>query len=401
MKQDKPTTHDSRLEFQAVVVLALGFGLVGLDRFMITTLFPVIAKDLSLDYGDIGIITGALAIAWGVAALFMGNLSDRIGRRKILVGSLVVFSLLIGLSGLAGGLAFLVLIRVLMGLADGAYVPASIAATIEVSPLHRRGRNIGLQQMMVFLFGLGFAPLLIPPLLQVINWRWVFVLITIPGLILTWFTWRIIPPHVPSTASVAHHERTHWSDLRSVFAYSNIRIGMGLMLASLTVVTVSAFLPHYLMEHLHLSFAQMGTVMSAIGFGAMAGSVALPWLSDRVGRKPAMLTGNVIVLVSLALLSLTGPDVTLLFACIFFMMFGVLAIITLTVGPLCPETVPPHLIATSSGLIIATGELFGGGLAPILMGTVAKNFGIEHILWLPMAAMVISFVLCTRLRLPR
>ena len=64
-------------------------------------MFPVIAKDLKLGYGDIGVITGALAIAWGFAALLMGSLSDRIGRRKVLVGALVLFSLLIGASGLA------------------------------------------------------------------------------------------------------------------------------------------------------------------------------------------------------------------------------------------------------------------------------------------------------------
>ena len=90
-------------EFGAVIVLALGFGLVGIDRFLISTLFPVIARDLHLSYGDIGTITGALAIAWGIAALVMGNMSDHIGRRRVLTGSLIVFSLLIGASGLATG----------------------------------------------------------------------------------------------------------------------------------------------------------------------------------------------------------------------------------------------------------------------------------------------------------
>src|ERR1700682_3588369 len=91
-------------ELASVTVLALGFGLVGIDRFLISTMYPTIARDLHLGYGDIGTITGALAIAWGVAALIMGNLSDRIGQRRVLVASLVAFSLLIGASGLAAGL---------------------------------------------------------------------------------------------------------------------------------------------------------------------------------------------------------------------------------------------------------------------------------------------------------
>jgi predicted MFS family arabinose efflux permease len=116
----------TRHEVLSVLILSLGFGLVGIDRFLISTMYPTISRDLHLGYGDIGTITGVLAIAWGVAALIMGNLSDRIGQRCVLVVSLVAFSLLIGASGLAAGLSGLVLVRVVMGFADGAYTPASI-----------------------------------------------------------------------------------------------------------------------------------------------------------------------------------------------------------------------------------------------------------------------------------
>jgi MFS family permease len=185
MRRTLDTAHvNERHEIQAVAVLALGFGLVGIDRFLITTLFPVIAHDLHLSYGDIGAITGALAIAWGISALFMGNLSDRIGRRRVLTVSLVVFSLLIGASGLATGLLSLIAVRVVMGLADGAYTPASIAGTLAASPPQRSGRNIGIQQMMMPLFGLGLAPLFIAGVLRYIEWRLVFLIFVIPELLL-------------------------------------------------------------------------------------------------------------------------------------------------------------------------------------------------------------------------
>src|ERR1039458_1579754 len=117
-----PNMNSARMrELSTVAILTLGFGLVGIDRFLISTLFPTIAHDLHLGYDDIGTITGALAIAWGIAALFMGNLSDRIGRRLVLVGALVVFALLIGASGLATGLMSLIAVRLVMGFADGAY----------------------------------------------------------------------------------------------------------------------------------------------------------------------------------------------------------------------------------------------------------------------------------------
>jgi MFS family permease len=94
---------DLKYEWKAVLLLSFGFGLVGIDRFMIMPLFPVMMKDLHLDYQDLGHITGALALAWGVSALFMGSLSDRVGRRRVIVPAPIVFSLLAGTSGLATG----------------------------------------------------------------------------------------------------------------------------------------------------------------------------------------------------------------------------------------------------------------------------------------------------------
>jgi len=395
MRQINGVVTSTRLEFQTVTILALSFGLVGLDRFMISTLFPVIAKDLALDYRDIGTITGALAIAWGVSALFMGNLSDRIGRRKVLVGSLVVFSILIAINGLATGLISLIFARVLIGLADGAYVPASIAETMAVSPPERSGRNVGLQQMTALLFGLGFAPLLIPPLLHVIDWRWIFAIFVPPGLLLAWLAYRILPER-SADGSAGRTQRADWA---AVLKFTNVRIAMALMLAWLTcLVTISAFLPSFMLDHLGLSFTQMGVVMSAIGFGSALGTIVLPWLSDRFGRKAIMLTGTAIVGVSLIGLVFSGPDVPRLFFFLFFAMFGNLALITLTVGPLCAEAVPPGLMATASGVVIAVGELFGGGLAPVLAGIVAHNFGIQHVLWLPIVVIALAFLLCIGIR---
>src|SRR5690348_17389872 len=95
---------DSSYELKAVLILSLAFGLVGLDRFILPPLFPAMMKDLGLNYQDLGNIVGILAIAWGASAVFVGGLSDRIGRRGVLVPAVVLFSLLSVLSGVATGL---------------------------------------------------------------------------------------------------------------------------------------------------------------------------------------------------------------------------------------------------------------------------------------------------------
>jgi predicted MFS family arabinose efflux permease len=377
-------------EFRIVTVMALGFGLVGIDRFLIATMYPVIARDLHLSYADIGVITGVLALAWGVSALFTGNASDRLGRRVVLVGSLIVFSALIGASGLATGLAGLVAVRLVMGLADGAYTPSSIAATLEVSASHRRGLNIGIQQMMLPLCGLGVAPLLVSVLLKLINWRWVFVLFVLPGLALAYGVSRLFLDSGSSTSrgSLAQLRLRDWLD---VLKFRNVVLGGGLMLCWLTcLITTSAFLPNYFVDYLNLPFGRMSTVMSAIGLGSTVGTIALPWLSDFTGRKPIMVGSTIGALVSLLLLARTGAQPNTLFAWLFTLHFFNNALITLTVGPLCSESVPPALMATASGVVIAIGELIGGGLTPIVVGQIAQRIGIEHILRVPCVALLLA-----------
>jgi len=195
-----PSSWDRAYEFKVVVLMTLGFGLVGLDRFILNPLFPVIQKELHLNYQDLGLISGVLALAWGGASVISGPLSDRYGRMQVMLPAILVFSLLSGVTGLATGLVSMMLVRCLMGLAEGGYVPSSIVATIEASKPSRMGLNIGIQQMAAPFVGLGLGPLIAVALLDVLpSWRWVFVVVALPGLLLAYLIFRVMR-HAPVSA---------------------------------------------------------------------------------------------------------------------------------------------------------------------------------------------------------
>lgn len=391
---------DFGYEWKAVTLLCLGFGLVGIDRFMILPLFPVISKDLGLNYQQLGQVTGVLAIAWGVAALFMGNLSDRYGHRKVIIPAIIVFSLLAGFSGLATGVGSLMLIRALIGFAEGAYTPSSIVATLDASKPTRQGMNIGIQQAALPLFGLGIAPILVTQLLKVVEWHWIFAMVSIPGLIVAYLLYRTLR-NTPSAAA-AIHTATHdasphkWSD---VFKYRNIPLNMIGMLCWLTnLVVLSALLPSYLIDYLHLSLEQMGLVLSAIGFGGTLGTLVMPALSDRIGRKPVMIISVIGAGIGLFFLMRTGADPYILFAGLFVTLFFIFSMICLTVGPLSAESVPAKLMSTASGIVVGTGEIFGGGIAPVIAGYVAQHFGIQYIMHLAAVALVLGLFVALALK---
>src|SRR3954469_24337024 len=183
---------DTSYEVKIILILSLAFGLVGLDRFILPVLFPSMMGELHLTYADLGNLVGILAVAWGVAAFAMGYLSDRLGRRKVLIPAVVLFSALSALSGMATGLLSLLVIRAVMGLAEGPVASTGVAVAVEASHPKRRGLNNGVFQCMISLFGLALGPLIATQLLQITSWRNVFMIVGVPGLILAFFMWSII-----------------------------------------------------------------------------------------------------------------------------------------------------------------------------------------------------------------
>jgi MFS family permease len=255
-----------RYEYKAVALLSAGLGLVGLDRFILNPLFPLIAKDLHLNYQDLGIISATLALCWGLASLFSGTWSDVVGCKRVLVPAIIVFSLLAGLSGLASGLASLMLIRGMMGFAEGAYLPASIVATIAASKPTRIGLNVGLQQMTQPLVGLAFGPVIAVIFLQFVSWRWIFGFVAIPGLLLSIAFARVLLPDKPLVTQLP--SRARQSRFR-MLRYRNVLLNtLGMFCWLSCLVVLSAFMPNYLTDYLGLTIEAMGFVLAGIGVEA-------------------------------------------------------------------------------------------------------------------------------------
>lgn len=399
---DSAKAWDTKYEWKAVCLLTLGFGLVGLDRWVIADLAGAKASTMVADLhlknppADIGNLVAALGLAWGVSALFMGGLSDRLGRKKVLVPALIVFSLLSGFSGLTGGLMAMFMMRALMGVSEGAFCPTSFATVAEASKPSRRGFNIGLQQSAFALFGLGFGPIIATQLLQHMSWRWVFGIVGIPGLIIALLVALTIrePATITSKMTAAQKAVAPKFSVSALFAHRNVALSMiGLLCAMCGIFVISAFSPAYLTGYLKLTDQQMGFVASAIGFGGFAGQWGLPWASDFLGRRLMAILGFLVGAVFLVLFMRTdGSNLPLLFILLFIsagFAFGLLALIT---GPIAAEAAPLGMIASTTGAIVAVGEIFGGGVAPGLGGFLAGKYGIQYTLYLALAGLIVGVI---------
>jgi MFS family permease len=285
-----------------------------------------------------------------------------------------------------------------MGVSEGAYTPASIAATVEASKPSRRGFNLGIQQELFAVLGLGFGPIIATQLLTVVpSWREVFLLVSLPGFLLAWLMFRTLRDTQGSLQSEAVAGRDErWQD---VFQHRNVPLNMIGMCCMLTCLLVmSTMVPSYLVDYQHLGTQQMGFVMSGIGFGGFLGQLLLPGLSDRVGRKTVVLVSYVGTFLSLALMLTVGADPVLLFALLFLASFFNNSMICLNVGPLTSEAVSASYTSTATGIVVGTGEVFGGGIAPSLAGFIAKHFGIQFTFYLALGGLLIGFLFALFLR---
>lgn len=388
----RPTpAHDLKNERRTLVLLAIGFGLVGLDRWMIAPLFPHMMKDLGLGYQQLGSLIGILSITWGVFSTVMGRLSDHIGRRKIMIAAMVMFSLLSSFSGFATGFASLLLIRALMGVAEGAFTPTSIAAVGEASHPTRRGRNQGLQLSMFALMGLGLAPIIATQLLRVVpSWHWVFAVSAIPGLIMALLITTMLrdaPQAAPVNRSGAQASATpRWSEL---FRSRNVVLAMlATFCAMAGIFVIGAMVPNYLVDYLHLDTSQMGFVVSAIGFGGFLGEFGLAALSDYAGRRLTSVVAFAGAAISLYVFASIGANPWTLFIVLFVVSFFALGMLGVLTGPIATEAAPAGLVASAIGITSGAGEIFGGGIAPAIAGYIAQHNGIQFTLQFALGGLI-------------
>jgi len=197
----------------------------------------------------------------------------------------------------------------------------------------------------------------------------------------------------PEQKTVHQTVTAHNGNWRDVLKSRNIVVAMiGLFCAMTVVFVLSAMLPLYLTGYLGFDTQRMGIVLSAIGFGGFFGQFGLPGLSDFIGRRNAAMLGFAGAAVLMFMFRSLGADPVQLFVVLGLTSFLAFGLVSLLSGPIATEAAPLGMVATSIGVVVGAGEIFGGGIAPSIAGFVAAHFGIQNILWLPIFGVILGVV---------
>lgn len=155
-------------------VLSAATFLIFFQAYMVAPLIPRLSAVFGVSGQTIGLIVPAYMIPYGVSTLLEGLLSDRLGRRRIMLASLLAFVVLTALTATAQSASQLILWRLMTSLGASGVVPLALALLGTLFPYEQRGRPLGwLFGAMAggMAFGSTFGALLEP----FIGWRGIFL----------------------------------------------------------------------------------------------------------------------------------------------------------------------------------------------------------------------------------
>jgi len=396
MSRDSSKRYDSAL----IAILFFSWGTVFLDRMSQLYLAPYIAPEFHLTHEQVGMLASALAITWAVSTLFFGALSDRFGRRVILIPAVFAFSVLSWLSGMVHSFHQLLLVRALMGIAEGPTWSIMTALVEESSHPSRRGRNIGIVVSAAALVGLAVAPVLSTQVAARFGWRWAFFACGLPGFLMGVLIWKFVKEPARGAGPVLHGHAIKFKDYFSVLRYRNVWLccaGAAGFVSWLFLDNV--FAPLYITEVAHQTPTTAGFLLGASGLGMFFFGLFFPALSDRIGRKPVLLVAAAMAtLVPLSLLISPLYSYPWLLAIILLLVNAGQGMPALIMVLVPTESVPPQFAATSIGLATFTGEIFGATLAPVLGGALAQQRGLAAPLWLSAGGTILVFLVALFLK---
>lgn len=339
------------------LVLGLGslsaFGPLSMDLYL--PALPRLADDLGVS-DAVGQLTMSLCmIGLALGQLLAGPLSDRLGRHRPLVGGVALFALTSLLCAVAPGIASLLVLRFLNGLAGGAGIVIARAMV--------RDRSSGVEAARLFsllMLVTGAAPVLAPllgsQLLHVTDWRGVFVALGAIGAALTVVAWRM-----PETLPL---RRRHGGGLAA------LRGGLGRVLSdgrTLAAIGAVAFGTCGMFTYISL-----GSFVFEEGYGLSPTAYAALFAVNAVSIVALGQVGAVLV-------RRTGP-LRLLAAGVAVALVGALGVLVLVLAdaPVGAVLVPLLLVVAPVGLIAPNGTAIALERHARDAGTASAVLGLLH-----------------------
>ena len=275
ISQEAATAPDSR-RWWALAVLVMAQFVTILDAAIVNVALPSIQADLGFSQGDLQWVVTAYTILFGGVLLLGGRLADLLGRRRLFVAGMAVFTVASLFNGLAWNDTALIVGRAVQGLGAALLVPAALSVLVTIFPEGReRNRALGIWAAATAGGG-SFGLLLGGVLTDALSWEWIFFInIPIGALVI-----GLTPLFLPESRAELAERRLDFTGAASITG------GLMLLVYALTRAAETSWTAT---ETIVLLAASVGLIVAFVFIEARA---AAPLLPLRIFRLRSLTASN-------------------------------------------------------------------------------------------------------------
>jgi sugar phosphate permease len=387
----------TKTRWLVLLLISLMYMITYMDRTGISIAAPAMAKEFGLSQTALGIVFSVFLWAYALGQIPLGSLADRLGPRLVLLIIVPFWSVMTAMTAIAGGIASLIVMRFVFGLAEAGAFPAATRAMQLWFPKAERGIVHGVTHSFSR-FAVAVVPFIAVSIMVAFGWRWIFYVFGAAGLLWSvafYFLYRNLPEEDAKVnqselaqirgrdpdgaikpVDLHQHLAPPW---RVIFRSANMwYIAAGYCCFYYGTYFFMTWFPTYLLEYRHLSLKSVGLLASLPLLAGMVGDIVGGTLTDTVYRKtgklkfarrivaaPAMLVSGA-CLIPAAMTHFAWTAILCLTASLFFL--------ELVISPAwaVPMDVGGEFSGTVSGVMNMAGSL-AASLSPIIFGSLVQR----------------------------
>jgi MFS family permease len=367
---------DSRAR-HAFIAAAMGWMLDSFDVMLYAMVGAALINDptLHLSLQTNGLLGSVTQLAAAAGGIVFAVLADRLGRKRALMGAILIYSIFTAACGFAQTVVQLAVFRVFLGLGMGGEWGTGAALVSESFPAKHRGKALAFVQSS-WAIGYGLAALVNLLVMPIWGWRGVFFVGVLPALFTLWIQQKVEEPKIWLDSAKADRGRI---SLLFTPRIAKVTVFVTLMNACTLFGWwgLNSWVPSYLAlgperGGIGLSSAVMSLFVILMQTGMWLGYVSFGYIADAIGRKRTYVTFVLAASLLLplygflktpALLLVLGPLVAY-FGTGYYSGFGAVIV----------ELYPTSVRATAAGVCYNTGRI-ASAAAPFIVGSLAASSG--------------------------
>lgn len=397
MSLGSPTTALNATELRATIALSGIYALRMLGLFLILPVFALYAEKLpGATPALIGLALGIYGLTQAVMQIPFGMLSDRIGRKPVIIGGLLIFAAGSTIAAASDSIFYIIVGRALQGF--GAIAATIMALVADLTREEHRTKAMAILGMSIgssFILSIVLGPLL-NTLIGVSGIFWLTAVLSILAI-------AVLSISVPTPTITKHHRDTQPvpSQFKSVLKNRDLlRFDFGILVLHMIMTATFMSLPFTLRDHLGIDINDHWQMYLPILLASVVLMVPLIIVGEKFHRMKHILLIAIAMLSAAEVLIFLGYNSVTIVVVAMLLYFIAFNVLEASLPSLVSKIAPAISKGTAMG-VFSSSQFFGAFLGGVLGGWVAQRFGTQGVFLFCGGASVAWFLVSCRMSQPK